>query len=472
MAHLVKIHQVRYIDRDGQRVPKGTPGARRVREKSSKWYGCGISGQGKKRVPLATAKDAAQRMLNEMVKGAERGEAKMIDRDSAARLLKDHLKDFETDLAAGLRVGTSRKRRTAPTPRQVALVVQRVRDVLDGCGFRHVDDLKVGASKLARWLTGRVDKPRAEGGASAQTATFLLAEARRFVRWIARKGTGVSPDAFDSVAGFDPSNDRKHARRDVSPEELRKVLEAAKESKHVYRTLTGEDRYHLYLTAFATGFRAGELASLTPAHFHLADEPPSVSLPGKNAKNKKTVRPPIPPAVAIALRSYFAGKTAGQPIWPGEWKRHGAYMLRIDLRAAKVPYVVETPHGKEHADFHALRHTFLSSLAAAGIGAKELQTLARHSDPRLTLGVYTHARSAELVKAVGRLKVPGATESPLASLDREQLEQITFGLLLMLGTVLSPTVDSRVALRVAPASGIAGDSVGQVGTKRRAALGA
>src|SRR5262245_20850277 len=103
--------------------------------------------------------------------------------------------------------------------RQVTLVVQRVRDVLDGCGFRHVDDLKGGAGKLARWLADRIEKPRSEGGVSAQTATFLLAEARRFVRWIARKGTGVAPDAFDSVAGFDPSNDRKHARRDVSPEE-------------------------------------------------------------------------------------------------------------------------------------------------------------------------------------------------------------------------------------------------------------
>jgi hypothetical protein len=95
--------------------------------------------------------------------------------------------------------------------------------------------------------------------------------------------------------------------------------------------------------------------------------------------------------------------------------------------SGRCPYCTEGVGGKEFADFHALRHTFVSALAAGETGAKELQTLAHHSDPRLTLGVYSHARSAELVKAVGRLKVPGAPESPRAALPREQLEEITWG---------------------------------------------
>ena len=91
-------------------------------------------------------------------------------------------------------------------------------------------------------------------------------------------------------------------------------------------------------------------------------------------------------------------------------------MLRLDLEAAGVPYCVEGVNGKEYCDFHSLRHTFVSALAATGIDAKSLQTLARHSDPRLTLGTYSHARSAELVKAVGRLKVPGCGRKASARL--------------------------------------------------------
>ena len=64
----------------------------------------------------------------------------------------------------------------------------------------------------------------------------------------------------------------------------------------------------------------------------------------------------------------------------------------MDLATAGVPDKVDGTNGPEYADFHALRHTFCSALAAAETGAKELQTLARHSDPRLTLGLYTNAR--------------------------------------------------------------------------------
>jgi hypothetical protein len=257
MAHLIKQSKTFFVDRDGKRVPKGTRGAKKVSEKSAKWYGAGIPGTGKRRVPLASDKEAAQRMLNERVKAAERGEAQMIDREATARSLKEHLVAFEDELSLGIQAGTGRRRRTAPSAAQVSLVVQRVRDVLTGCSLRDVADLKGGmaADRLSRYLRDRLTKPKASGGIGAQTASFLLADARRFARWIARKGTGVPADAFDSVAGFDPSNDRKHARREVSPEELGKILDKARASSRNHRGLSGVDRYHLYLTAFVTGFR-------------------------------------------------------------------------------------------------------------------------------------------------------------------------------------------------------------------------
>ncbi|WP_232069709.1 hypothetical protein [Gemmata massiliana] len=131
-------------------------------EASDKWYGAGIPGQGKKRVPLATDKEAAWRMLGDLVRAAERGEAKMLDRAAKAKSLKEHLADFEGELSAGVHVSTGRKRRTAPSAKQIQQSVQRVRDVLDGCNFRWMDDLKSGtaADRLARYLRERLKKPR------------------------------------------------------------------------------------------------------------------------------------------------------------------------------------------------------------------------------------------------------------------------------------------------------------------------
>lgn len=71
------------------------------------------------------------------------------------------------------------------------------------------------------------------------------------------------------------------------------------------------------------------------------------------------------------------------------------------MRAAGVPYVTLSPEGKRYVDFHALRHTYLTSLSEIGAGAKELQGLARHADPRLTLGVYIHARADALGRTCG-----------------------------------------------------------------------
>ncbi len=457
MAHLVRQTKTYFVDVSGTRVPKGTPGAKKVREKLSKWYGQGVPGYPpKKRIPLATDKASAQRMLDEMVRRAERGHAGLPDRDAGRLPLADHLTAFESDLSLGLATKVGKKR-TAPDPKQVQLVVQRVRDLLAGCKFAYPTDLNTDApAKLARYLQGRVKLKRKDGGFSAQTADFYLAAARRFARWISHKAT-IAADLFDGLPGFDPSRERTHAKRDVPPEELARVLDAARESTQVVRSLTGPDRYHLYLVAFGTGFRASELAALQPEHFHIDADPPAVTLPAKVAKNKKSMRFPLAPGVAAALRGYLPGKPAGAAVWPGGWHKHAAKMLRVDLAAANVPYIVQGPNGAEYADFHALRHTFCSAMAAAGTGAKELQTLARHSDPRLTFNLYTHARTGELAKSIGRLVIPtvGADSNPFAGLTREELEGLTAGLWGMLGTLLAPIRDTP---RDTPTAEIPGDS--------------
>src|SRR5262245_51504653 len=77
-------------------------------------------------------------------------------------------------------------------------------------------------------------------------------------------------------------------------------------------------------------------------------------------------------------------------------------MLRIDLKAAGIPYVVDGPDGPLHADFHALRHTYLTLGGRAGIDLRTLQELAGHSTPTLTAR-YSHRRLHDLAGAVEKL---------------------------------------------------------------------
>lgn len=424
MAHLVRQKITYYVNAKGKRVPKGTPGAKKVRGRASKWYGTGVPGYPpKKRIPLATDKTAAQRMLDDLVRDAERGQAKLPDRDATRLPLTDHLKGFESDLSLGL-TASGGKRRKAPSTAQVKLTVQRVRDVLDGCQFAYPADFNADApGKLSKYLHDRLGRKKKDGGFSAQSAAFYLAAARRFARWLSSQRMSVRADLFDGLPGFDPRHNREHERREVSPDEMARLIDTTRASSKEIRNLAGPDRAMLYLVAFATGYRASELAMLRPENFDLDAEVPMAILPAKDTKNKKPAMQPLPPGVAFQLREYLASKPKRTPVWPGTWSERPVSVLRRDLAAAKVPYCIETIHGKRYADFHALRHSYLSALSAAGVGVKELQELARHGDVRLTLGIYTHARNESLGASVARLQIPGAgQENPLASLSRADLE--------------------------------------------------
>lgn len=54
-------------------------------------------------------------------------------------------------------------------------------------------------------------------------------------------------------------------------------------------------------------------------------------------------------------------------------------------------------------DFHALRATYITLLVKSGASVKIVQELARHSDPKLTLNIYSKLGVHELSGALDRL---------------------------------------------------------------------
>ena len=230
--------------------------------------------------------------------------------------------------------------------------------------------------------------------------------------WLVRaKRVGANPlDALSLQTG---TTDVRRARRELTANEMSALLAATAGSPTAYRGLTGADRFHLYLTAATTGFRARALANLTPADFQFAGGTPTVTLAARFNKSRKPKVQPLPPETARQLAPYLAGKPAGQPVWGGTWAadHRGAEMLRGDLEAAGIPYAVEGSDGPACADFHSLRHTYLTLGGRSGIDLRTLQELAGHSKPELTAR-YSHRRLNDLAGAVGRLPslLPVCTE--------------------------------------------------------------
>jgi len=253
---------------------------------------------------------------------------------------------------------------------------------------------------------------RAAQGNGPSTINHYIRALRGFSRWLMR-AKRIGSDPLETLSLVNATVDVRHARRELSADELRRLFVAARDSVRVFRGLTGADRYLLYLAAAGTGFRARALANLTPADFDLDAAGPIVTLPARLNKSRRVKVQPIPGDVAAALRTYFAGKPANQPIWGGTWASgcSAAEMLRRDLEAAGIPYAVEGPDGPEHADFHSLRHSYLTLGGRSGIDLRTLQGLAGHSTPTLTAR-YSHRRLHDLAGAVDMLPDLVPTDRP------------------------------------------------------------
>lgn len=234
---------------------------------------------------------------------------------------------------------------------------------------------------------------------SIRTLNRYQRAAQSLSRWLVREGR-LDADPLVAMSGRNPAPDRRHVRRALSPEEVGKLLAAAASGSE-HRGLTGPDRAVLYRIALGTGFRASEIASLTPASFDLEGDPPTVTVRAGYSKNRREAVQPIRRDLADLLRGWVAEKPADRPVFDVPSLCHRtARMMRFDLDAAGIEYRDE--QGRV-CDFHSLRVTFISGLVSAGASVKEAQLLARHSDPALTIGTYTRASVEDLGRALEQL---------------------------------------------------------------------
>jgi integrase len=294
------------------------------------------------------------------------------------------LEDLFTEFEATLR---SRDR----SPKHVSHVVGRARRLAEGCGFRFWSD--ISAPRLERHL-----RTLREGGLSVKTSNHLLASLRQFTRWAVTLGLA----AEDPLRALKPLNarvDPRRTRRSLAEHELRSLIGTTRQGP-VRSNLTGPERALLYTLAAETGLRANELRSLRVSSFDLDSERPTVTLQASASKRRREDVLPLRHETARTVEAILRGRGALERAFalPRGWRP--PRMLREDLKAAGVPYRDES--GRV-ADFHALRVTFVSTLVRAGVDARTVQALARHSTPTLTLGIYAKLASGAEREALARL---------------------------------------------------------------------
>jgi integrase len=332
---------------------------------------------------LSTDRRVAEELARDIDREQDRLRAGWIDpedvayRDHGDRPIREHLADYLSSLSAK---GDSQK--------HARNVGHRVGRVLDEARIRHISGLSLSRVQEA------IRVIRERDGLNQGTTNNYISSIKGFSRWLC-KDKRAREHRLAFLATSTPEVDRRRVRRALTPEEAARVIQVAENGPEVYR-MTGPDRAALYLTAIGSGFRAmKELAPLTPEAFDLDGDPPTVTARAAYTKNKREAVQPIPGWLVDRLRPWLAGKAPGRPVFEG-MTIHVAAMLRHDLVAAGVPY--ETSEGV--VDFHALRTAYITNLVASGASVKTCQTLARHSTPSLTIGIYAKASLHDIKGAV------------------------------------------------------------------------
>ncbi|MFW5690761.1 MAG: tyrosine-type recombinase/integrase [Planctomycetota bacterium] len=301
-------------------------------------------------------------------------------RMSRAKTLDAHIDDWGDSLKA-----------KANTAKDTSLKTRRVRKLLVEAKIMVITDISVGT------IVGVLAKLR-DGGLARQTSNHYLQAIKQFTKWACREGR-LSGNPLEHVAGLNVRVDQRRARRALTPAECRRLIDAAEREPERYG-MAGPERSLLYRLALETGLRAAELRSLTRADFDLGPRQPSVTVRAGNAKNRREDILPLKAETASMLTKHLVSRLPTAPAFNMPDSTRTARMLRKDLSAAGIPY--QDAAGR-YADFHALRHTFVTALATSGVLPKVAQTLARHSDIHLTLDRYAHVLGEQQVDAINSL---------------------------------------------------------------------
>jgi integrase len=313
------------------------------------------------------------------------------------------------------------------------------------CAFGTLADLR--REILERWLSRQTVE-----GMSARTRNAYRNAMVSFCNWcVETSRLAVNP--FDSVPKANEKADPRRQRRAMTEPELVKLLAVARE-RPLLEALTvrkgprkgeryadvrpevrerldllGRERALIYKTLVLTGLRKGELASLTVAHLRLDDAVPFLTLDAADEKNREGNDLALRDDLAADLRDWLADKLrrlqeearqTGDPIparLPPDTPLFDVpsrlvKILDRDLVAAGIArrlqvsgkWVIDKRDNRGRSlDVHALRTTCGTLLSKGGVAPRTAQAAMRHSDIKLTMGVYTDPKLLDVRGALGTL---------------------------------------------------------------------
>jgi integrase len=316
-----------------------------------------------------TDKRVADQKLRELVSELERETHGVgIPRPTREALRAPLLQHHAAFMAAGTAAGLS--------PRTLIKYGQNLPNLFKRCGWTTIRD--VTPASFTRWRDDSALKPK--------SVNDLLGSMRTFLLWMKRQRL-ILADPLAEVRKVSNPN-VGNFRRALSIDEINRLLD-----------LSPPYRARVYLAMIYTGLRRSELNGLKWGDFNFETNPPYLKVPSSLSKNRQESTHHLRPELAAAL---LAARPNG--VRPERWVFRGSIprvpTMQKDLATAGIPF--EDARGRR-MDIHALRKTYGTLLASSGVSPQVAMQLMRHSDMKLTMGVYTDVAQLPIIQETARL---------------------------------------------------------------------
>lgn len=198
-----------------------------------------------------------------------------------------------------------------------------------------------------------------------------------------------------------------------------------KEKTKALARARGRERRLVYLLAAWTGLRRSEIRQLTWGDVQLESLPAKIALRAETTKSKRADSLPIHPQLADELKAWRTGSEG-----PSDFVFStvpSMKCLRSDLALAGI---ADKDEAGRYVDFHSLRVSLSTLLAANKVSPRAAQALMRHTDPRLTAGVYTDEKLLPLAAELQGVPLIPTQQIPIKSALKAdaQVQSIVAGL--------------------------------------------
>jgi integrase len=300
-------------------------------------------------------------------------------RETAKASLAQVLEDFISDLHAKGRDALYQE-----NMRRYVLIPAKA------CGWSSVGQITVDS--FTKWRSKQANSK------SARTLNHYFEGLRAFLNWLVNQER-LPENPLLRVSKVKETK-RVRERRALDPEQAAKLLDVAPPERRL-----------VYLLGLHTGLRRAEMKALEWRDVYLDSIPARILPRAETVKNGKAEPVVIHPELEAALRTERAKgfQSVGKVV--RMFSRLDAF--KRDLKAAGIPFLDD--HGRR-VDLHALRKTFNTRMAVAGVPTRIAMQAMRHSEERLTTGVYTDSKLLPVAYHVQALpSIAGDPVSPVVS---------------------------------------------------------